>query len=119
MKDRLRSEMDPRDFNHFVRPMMLFAVLSDGYMLLSLPPNKRIAERARNFAKNGPLLPYLQAQGFTLAGFTAYPPDEQLAALAERFPEVFAQLPASLRMRAEAAAARMAEEDARDQGMVA
>jgi hypothetical protein len=114
VKNRLRSEMNPRDFNHFVRPMMLLTVLSGSYMLLSLPPNHRIAERARNFAKHGPLLAYLQAQGFTLAGFTAYPPDEVLVALAERFPEVFAQLSGKLRARAEAAAAQLAAEDARD-----
>lgn len=119
VKDRLRAEMEPRDFNHFVRPMMLLTVLSGCYMLLSLPPNKRIFERARNFAKHGPLLQHLQAQGFTLAGFTAYPPDEQLVALAERFPDVFAQLSARLRARVEAAAAQMAAEDARDRMEVA
>ena len=40
--------------------------------------------------------------------------DEQLVAMSEKFPEQFAQFPAPLRMRAEAALARWAEEDARD-----
>lgn len=114
VKDRLRAEMDPRDFDHFVRPMLLLTVLSGSYLLLSLPPNKRIAERARNFAKHGPLLRYLQERGFGLAGFTAYPPAEQLAALADRFPEVFAQLSSRLRARVEVAAEQTAAEDARD-----
>lgn len=114
VKDRLRREMDPRDFNYFVRPMMLLTVLSGCYMLLSLPPNHRIFERAKNFAKHGPLLRHLHAQGFGLAGFTPYPTDEQLVALAERFPDKLAQYPAALRRRAEAAAARIAAEDARD-----
>ena len=114
VKERLREEMDPRDFDHFVRPMMLLTVLSDGYLLLSLPPNKRIAERARNFAQHGSLLRHLQDQGFMLAGFTPYPSGESLVALRERFPGVFAMLPSRLRARAEAAAERIAAEDARD-----
>lgn len=118
VKERLRSEMDARDFNHFVRPMFLLTVFSSNAMLFSLPPNRRISERARSFAKHGPLLGYLQAQGFDLAGFTTYPNDEELIAMSERFPELFAQLPAPLRMRAEAAAERWAEEDARDRAEV-
>jgi hypothetical protein len=114
VKERLRSEMDARDFNHFVRPMFLLTVLCGEAMLFSLPPNRRISERARTFAKHGPLRGYLQAQGFHLAGFTTYPSDEQLVAMSEKFPEQFAQFPAPLRMRAEAALARWAEEDARD-----
>lgn len=114
VKERLRSEMDPRDFNHFVRPMLLLNVLSGFFMLLALPPNARMFERARNFAKHGPLLPELQARGFTLAGFTAYPTSEALVRLREEHPRFFAGLSGPLRARAEAALAEFSAEDARD-----
>ena len=79
-KEALRVAMRREDFQAFVRPMYLLAVLGGHYLLLSLPPNRRVVERARNFRLN--LTAHIRAEGYELAGFTAYPSDRELVALA-------------------------------------
>jgi hypothetical protein len=74
--------MRPEDFHSFIRPMYLMAVLSGSSMLLSLPPNKRLAERARNFRPN--LVAAIEQQNYHFAGICRYPSDEELLILRER-----------------------------------
>lgn len=100
--------MDPRDFQHFVRPMYLLVPLSGFCLLLALPRNKRIVERARRFRRQ--IAAAIQAEGYHFAGFTAYPSDEELVSLEHWLP----LLAAPLRARFEQARRRRAEEDARD-----
>lgn len=75
-KQALRNLMHPEDFRAFVRPMYLVGLLSERFLLIALPPNRRVVERARRFRPN--LRAVLADQGYELAGFTAYPSDEQL-----------------------------------------
>lgn len=110
VKEKLRAEMNPHDFNHFVRPMYLLKLAGD-CLIVSVPRNRRISERAKNCAV---LQAAVKVRGYSGAFVVFYPSDEELIALSERFPECFAELPAPLRLRAEAAAERWAEEDARD-----
>lgn len=77
-KETLANAMCREDFQAFVRPMYLCGLLSHRFLVLSLPPNRRVVERARNFRHN--VERALAAQGYGLAGFTAYPSTEQLLA---------------------------------------
>lgn len=79
-KESLQRVMPPEDFHHFVRPMYLIGVLSKSFLLIALPPNQRIVERARNFQPN--LRAAIQQQGYDFAGFTPYPSDEVVMLLA-------------------------------------
>lgn len=72
--------MRPEDYRAFIRPMYLVAVLSQSFLLVAVPPNRRIVERARNFRHN--LSHAIARQGYRLAGFAAYPADSELSALA-------------------------------------
>lgn len=71
--------MRPEDYRAFVRPMYLIAVLSNHHMLIAVPPNRRVVERARNFRMN--LSHAISLEGYTFAGFAAYPDDETLPTL--------------------------------------
>jgi hypothetical protein len=107
-KERLRSTMDPRDFNHFLRPMYLLVPLCGVCLLLSLPRNKRIVERARSY--RGKIAAAIQAEGYQFAGFTAYPSGEELLRLEHWLPF----LAEPLRARYEQARIERIAEDARD-----
>lgn len=63
--------MPQEDFKAFVRPMRLQAILSGSYLLIAIPPNRRIAERARNFRAN--LACAIEQQNYKFAGLTPYP----------------------------------------------
>jgi hypothetical protein len=112
-KQRLRATMDPRDFNHFVRPMYLLVPLSDCFLLLALPRNKRIVERARRYRAK--IEEAIQVEGYHFAGFTAYPSNEELLSLEQWLP-FFA---APLRERYEQALAERSAEDSRDRTVTA
>ena len=103
--------MRPEDFNSFIRPMYLLAVLSGSFMLLALPPNKRLAERARNFRPN--LEAAIQKQNYHLAGFSRYPADGELLMLRDRLPWA-PYVDLIYRKRLEAMEARRSAEDVRD-----
>jgi len=107
-KERLRATMDARDFNHFVRPMYLLVPLWNFCLLLSLPPNQRIVERARCYRKK--IAAAIKAEGYHFAGFTSYPSDEELLSLEQWIP----LLAAPLRERYEQARLQRIAEDARD-----
>lgn len=111
-KRELASRMHPEDFNAFVRPIYLLMVLSEHYMLLSMPPNKRLVERARNFQSN--IAAAIARHGYSFAGFARYPVEyEDFAAIPEEF------LTPILRGRRRAAEQRRAAEDARDRMVAA
>lgn len=80
-KENLQRVMRREDFQSFVRPMYLLAVLSGNHLLIALPPNRRVVERARNFRLN--LRHAIEQQGYALAGFTAYPQDWELPILCD------------------------------------
>lgn len=79
-KQSLETLMRREDFQSFVRPMYLLAVLSGCGMLLSLPPNKRLVERAWNFRPNLGLA--IGKQNYRFAGLCRYPSDDELIVLA-------------------------------------
>jgi hypothetical protein len=78
-KQSLERVMRREDFQSFIRPMYLGAVLSRCCMLLTLPPNKRLFERARNFRPN--LVAAIEQQNYHFAGIARYPTDDELVQL--------------------------------------
>jgi hypothetical protein len=78
-KQSLQRVMHREDFQSFVRPMYLVAVLSDACLLLTLPPNNRLFERARNFRPN--LRAAIEEQNYHFAGIARYPSDDELLIL--------------------------------------
>lgn len=115
-KQALRSRMQRDDFQSFVRPMYLVAVLSGKFFLIAIPPNKRVIERAYNFRDN--LARFIEREGYRFAGFTAYPGDDQLAAQwnSESFGPFFRLISAK---RIEKVLERRAKENARDCELIA
>jgi hypothetical protein len=110
-KQNLRQVMRPEDFRAFVNPMRLLAVLSGSHLLIALPHNRRVMERARNFRPN--LAAFIQQQGYELAGLAPYPSDDHLGELARH--ESFAPFIRIIaRTRVEKARRRFVREDARD-----
>lgn len=98
------------DFQCFVRPMYLLANFS-GFLLIALPANQRVVERARNFCPN--VRAALLREGYALAGFTAYPSDDLLLQLRNHLS--FAPFIRIIwRGRIRKLEARRAVEDARD-----
>jgi|HubBroStandDraft_5_1064220.scaffolds.fasta_scaffold101482_2 hypothetical protein len=73
--------MRREDFQAFVRPMYLLAALGGRHLLIAIPPNRRVIERARNFREN--LAAMIRQQGYEFAGFAPYPGDCDLEQLAE------------------------------------
>ena len=78
-KANLQQRMRREDFQAFIRPVYLLSVFSPRFLLLAIPPNRRIVERLRNFRHNLNLA--LAEQGYGLAGFTSYPSDDELLEL--------------------------------------
>lgn len=115
-KQALRAQMQRQDFQSFVRPMYLVAVLSGKFFLIALPPNRRVIERAYNFRGN--LSRFIEREGYGFAGFTAYPDDDQLAAQwnHESFGPFFRLISAK---RIEKVLDRRARENARDRELIA
>ena len=91
--------------------MYLLAVLSECFMLLSLPPNRRVCERAYAFRAN--LAAAIAHENYRLAGLVAYPSDGELVVLrSHRSFAPFVEL--IWRKRLEKIAAQQVAEDARD-----
>ena len=110
-KESLRRIMRPEDFHSFVRPMYLVAVLSQSFMLLALPPNKRLFERASAFQRN--IEAAILRENYHLAGFARYPSDDELVVL--RGVSSFAPFVELIwRKRAQKIATRRFSEDAHD-----
>jgi hypothetical protein len=78
-KQSLQRVMPREDFHSFVRPMYLVAVLSESFMLLALPPNKRLFERARAFRGN--IEAAIGQQNYHFAGIARYPSNDELVIL--------------------------------------
>lgn len=112
-KESLQRAMPRQDFHSLVGPMRLVTVLPGGGMLLALPPNKRLAERARNFRPN--LAAAIENQNYHLAGFSLYPSDDALLSLwnHKSFGPFF-QFIARKRRDRDRVAAERDEENARD-----
>lgn len=72
-KQELKTQIPAEGWNLWLRPMYLLKELSDGCLLFSLPPVKKIVEAARS--SRDLLHSTLQRHGYKLAGFTKYPDD--------------------------------------------
>jgi hypothetical protein len=110
-KQSLQQVMRREDFQSFVRPMYLVAVLSNSFMLLALPPNHRLFERARNFRPN--IAAAIARQNYHLAGIARYPSDSELVRLRE-FPSFAPFVELIWRKRLEKVEAVRPAEDERD-----
>ena len=110
-KQSLERAMRREDFQSFVRPLYLIAVLSGSFMLLAMPPNKRLFERAHNFRHN--LSAALAKQNYRLAGICAYPSDDELLILRSN-PSFAPYVELIWRKRAEKIEAQRQAEDERD-----
>jgi hypothetical protein len=110
-KQSLQRVMRREDFQGFVRPMYLVAVLSQSFLLLAVPPNNRLVERARNFRPN--LEAAISKQNYRLAGICPYPTDAEVLAL-RNHPAFAPYVELIWRKRAEKVAAYRVAEDARD-----
>lgn len=111
-KEALRQSMRQEDFQAFVRPMYLIGLLSGKFLLIALPPSRRVVERARNFREN--LRAAIAEQGYDFAGFTPYPSDDVVLLLIENNASFgpFAEM--ICRGRLKRLEARRAAENARD-----
>lgn len=110
IKRRLRSSMRYDDFEAIVRPMFLLA-LSGDCLVVAVPRNLRIIERAKRCAL---LQAAVRELGYSGAFATFYPSDDELLRIRERFPDIFERFSRPLRERASRLAIRRATEDARD-----
>jgi hypothetical protein len=115
-KQSLRERMPHEDFQAVVRPMYLAGVLSGRFFIVSIPPNRRLLDRARNFRDN--LAAAIECQGYYFAGFTRYPTDDDLLALwdSPNFGPFFRLIS---RTRIERVLAQRDEENARDRERLA
>jgi hypothetical protein len=110
-KQSLERVMRREDFQSFVRPMYLIAVFPGNCFLLSIPANKRLYKRARNFRPN--LRAAILKQNYDLAGIARYPSDDELLIL--RHSPAFAPYVELIwRKRAEKIEAQRQAEDERD-----
>jgi len=97
--------------------MYLIGVLSEKFLLIAIPPNRRVAERARNFRSN--LRAAIQQQGYEFAGFTSYPSDDVLMRMRETENRTFASFAEMIcRGRLRRIERKHAAEDARDREAV-
>jgi hypothetical protein len=110
-KQSLERVMRREDFQSFVRPMYLIAVLGPYCFLLAMPPNKRLYERARHFRPN--LRAAILKQNYDLAGICRYPSDEELLLLRDS-PSFAPYVQLIWRKRAEKYEAQREAEDTRD-----
>lgn len=112
IKTELQSQLPHDDYDEFVRPMYLFRAYGDA-LGLTLPPNNRMIERAKNCAL---LQTLVRARGYSGAIVGRYPTDDELIELRERYPGIEESWGNSLRKRCEDAIERHRQEDARDSG---
>ncbi|HKW17062.1 MAG TPA: hypothetical protein VJO35_06095 [Terriglobales bacterium] len=118
-KSTLYAKMRHEDFQAFVRPMYLVAVLSGRFFLIAIPPNRRVMDRARNFRAN--LAAFIEREGYGFAGFTPYPSDDDLLELRERQFDASSFAPfleLIARKRLDKSLARREQENARDREQI-
>jgi hypothetical protein len=110
-KQTLERVMRREDFQAFVRPMYLTALFDRCFLLLAMPPNQRLFQRAWNFRPN--LATAIELQNYHLAGIARYPTDDELLMLKDK--PAFAPFVALIwRKRMDKAIARRPAEDDRD-----
>lgn len=85
IKNELRQQIGEEAYALWVRPMYLLKELSGGTLLLALPPASKIVDAARE--NRDVLLQAILRHGFKGIGFTRYPGDEEICALAGRSDE--------------------------------
>src|SRR5580704_5467104 len=78
-KQSLEKVMRREDFQSFVRPMYLIALFPGACLLLAMPPNRRLFQRAWNFRPN--LKAAIANQNYHFAGIARYPSDDELVIL--------------------------------------
>lgn len=114
-KESLRKPFSPRDFSAVIRPVYLIGVLSEKFFLLSMPRNKRVAERLQLLK---PVLRQaIQAQGYELAGLTWYPSDEHLLMFKDH-PSLGPFFNFIFEKRVRRAFERTMQENSRDRGLL-
>jgi hypothetical protein len=106
IKEHLKATLPVEDFNLWVRPMYLFRVMADGFLLFTLPPNDLMFSAAR--ANQHMLIELLQKHGgerhgggptYPACSFTYYPDEYQLDRMRREAPEFYEQLPEALKKR--------------------
>ncbi len=110
IKTALQKQLPHEDYEKFIRPMYLFRVYGD-CLGLTLPPDLRMIERA----KNCELLQSLVRQhGYSGAIIGRYPTDDELIELQRRYPGIEESWGKSLKKRCADAIEQRRREDARD-----
>jgi hypothetical protein len=110
IKTKLRNQLPREDYDQFIRPMYLFRAYGDA-LGLTLPPNLRMIERAKNCEL---LQTLVRARGYSGAIIGRYPTDDELIVLQERYPGIEESWGESLKKRCADAIERRRQEDARD-----
>jgi hypothetical protein len=112
IKTELQSQLPPGDYDAFIRPMYLFRAYGDA-LGLTLPPNHRMIERAKNCEL---LQRLVRARGYSGAIIGRYPTDDELILLQQRYPGIEESWGKTLRKRCEDLITQRQREDARDSG---
>jgi hypothetical protein len=112
IKTELQNQLPHEDYQQFIRPMKLFRAFGDA-LGLTLPPNQRMIERAKNCQL---LQTLVRARGYSGAIVGRYPTDDELIVLQERYPGIEESWGKTLKQRCEDAIERRRQEDARDSG---
>jgi hypothetical protein len=97
IKEKLKATLPTEDWNLWVRPMYLFRLMADGFLLFTLPANNRMLKAARD--NQAMLTEVLRENGYAACSFTTYPDEYQLDRMFREAPEFYEQLPEALKKR--------------------